>query len=180
MIRVKTNESFPITATLIDESTGESSVGETVYYDVRIKANDSALVPPISGVLTESTVEGGIYSTIVSIPTAGNYVAYATCSGYLSNVEDITVDDYNESDVLTAVHAIRHYNISVEDVTRTTDTPTASQLVRKVPVGRTDYVITKIKRDEDSDWSDPVAQGNVYAWYRSEDEVAPYKMGGSE
>ena len=180
MIRVQINESFPITATLVDESAGEAAVGETVYYDVRSKADDSVLSPPISGVLVESTIEGGIYSTMVSIPTAGNYVAYATCSGYLSNAEDITVDDYFAGDVLTAVHANRHYNISVEDVVRTSDTPTASQSTRNVPVGRTDYVITKIKRDEDSDWSDPVAQGNVYAWYRDEDDVVPYKMGGSE
>ena len=179
MIRVKINESFPITATLLDETLGVAASGQTVYYDIRNKADDAELSPPISGVMLESTIEDGIYSTIVSIPTTGTYVAYATCSGFLSNAEDITVDEYDETNMLTAVYANRHYNISVEDVIRTTDTPTASQAARNVPKGRTDYVITKIKRDEDSDWSAPVAQGNVYAWYRNDKEKAPYKMGGS-
>ena len=180
MIRVKINESFHITATLLDEELGEAATGKTVYYDLRLKSNDSVLSPPVSGILAESIVEPGIYGTLISLPSPGNYVVYVTCSGFLTNAEDIIVDEYDEDNVLTAVYANRHYNISVEDVIRENNTPTASQAARNVPKGRTDYVITKIKRDEDSDWSAPVAQGNVYAWYRTEKDRVPYKMGGPE
>lgn len=177
MIRVNVNESFPITVTLIDEETGQAASGQTVYYDIR-NTDDTPLSPSVNGTLSESSVEPGIYKTTQSISEAGAYIIYATCSGFISNTEELMVSETTDNDVLTAVYANRHYNISVEDVIRTTQTPTASQAARNVPKGRTDYVITRIKRDEDLDWSDPVAEGRVYAWYRDDKERAPYKMGG--
>ena len=178
MIRVNVGESFPITVTLFDEETGQSASGETVSYDIRKQPGDLSLTPSLDGILSESIVEGGIYSTLITIQDPGVYVAYATCSGFISNTEEIIVNDENIYDV---VKQSRHYNISVEDVLRTTHTPTADQIVRNVPRGRTDYVITKIKRDQDTDWSGPeVVEGRVYAWYRRDTDLAPYKMGGME
>ena len=176
MIRVNINETFPIAATLIDETTGVPATGETVYYDVRKQPGDLALAPPLSGTLTESSIEPGIYSTLASVNTSGQYIIYATCSGFLSNTEELIV---NQEDVIEIVKQNRHYNTSVEDVIRTTVTPTASQAARNVPLGLTDYVLTEIKADASLDWTGgTIASGIVYAHYRSESDDVPYKMGG--
>ena len=181
MIRVCANESFPIVVTLLDEETGQAASGKIVYYDIRKQPEDSSLVPPISGTLTESMVEAGIYKTaqLPTISGVGSYIIYATCSGFISGTEELMVaaeSDY--TDLAALVKQTRHYNISVEDVIRTNDVPTDSQATRKVPHGRTDYVITKIKRDTDPDWSAiDIATGTVFAWYARTNSKTPYKMG---
>ena len=179
MIRVNTLETFPIAVTLIDETTGLAATGQTVYYDIRKQPNDVALIPPVTGVLPES-MEPGIYSSLESQTT---FLIYATCSGFITNTEEVIVSDVIDNtavDISNLVTQTRHYNISVEDVIRTENSPTANQAVRNVPKGRTDYVLTKIKNESDTDWSDPdIDQGKVYAWYRNDKEKAPYKMGGS-
>ena len=176
MIKVNVNESFPITVTLLDEETGQAATGHIVFYDVRKQPNDVSLSPAVAGILQESTVEVGIYSTLTSIPEPGAYIIYATCSGFLSNTEEIIV---NEENIYDVVKQSRHYNISVEDVLRTSVIPTPDQVVRNVPKGRTDYVITRIKRDEDMDWSgEHVVEGRVFAWYRKDTDLVPYRMGG--
>jgi hypothetical protein len=175
MIRVNVNEAFPITVALIDETQGIAATGQTVYYDVRLQPTDSALSPPLNGLLTESTVEPGIYTTMQSIDTAGTYLVYATCSGFITNTEEIIV---NTENIYEVIKQNRHYNTSVEDVIRTNATPSASQTIRKVGLNKTDYVVTSIKGNSDSDWSGTVASGIVYAWYRNEDDVVPFKMGG--
>ena len=175
MIRADISENFPITVALWDEETGQNVSGQTVYYDVRTMA-DASLSPPLAGTLTESTVTSGIYRTTLSIDTAGEYVCYATCSGFYSSTEEILI---NPESIYDLAKQNRHYNISVEDVVRTNGVPTASQAVRNVPLNRTDYVITKIKDDSDSDWSSTTASGIVYAWYNSTDDTVPFKMGAS-
>lgn len=173
MIRIHKNELFPIMASLIDESTGNNASGETVYYDVRY-IDDSPLSIPICGVLPESSVEQGIYKKGISIPNAGTFIWYATCSGYPSGSEEIMVDEQD------SVSANRHYNISVEDVVRTTasGSVTPSQIARNVPLNETDYIITRVKADDANDWSNPVASGIVHAWYSDTTQELPYKMGG--
>lgn len=161
-------------ASLIDESTGVNASGRIVYYDVRY-VDDSPLVPTISGILPESTIEQGIYKKEISVPNPGTYIWYATCSGFPSGSEEIMVDEQNP------VSANRHYNISVEDVIRTTvsGAETASQIARKVPEGKTDYIITRIKADDAVNWSSPIASGTVFAYYKSITEELPYLMGDS-
>lgn len=173
MIRVDINEVFPILVSLIDENTGELSPGQTVYYDIR-DMNDLPLSPPLAGTLTESTVEGGIYRGTESIPEAGRYVIYATCSGFISNTEEVIV---NPESIYDLTKQNRHYNISVEDVLRENVIPNASQVVRKVGLGESDYVITRIREDGDTTFSGTTTSGVVYAWYRDEGDCAPYKMG---
>jgi hypothetical protein len=173
MIRVDINEIFPIAVTLIDETTGELAPSQTVYYDIR-QVNDAALSPPINGTLIESTVEPGIYKTTAAIPEDGSYVIYATCSGFTSNTEEAIV---NPESIYDLEKQNRHYNISVEDVLRENAVATADQVVRKVALGESDYVITRIKRDDDTTWSGTTTSGVVYAWYRNEGECAPYKVG---
>jgi len=179
MIRVDKNEQFPITVALFDETTGQNVSGRTVYYDVRYALDDTPLASPISGTLTESLVEPGIYRKLITsgIPDAGNYIIYATCSGFAPNVEELIV---NEESVINVTKQTQNYNISVEDVVRTTvsGSETASQLARNVPYGYTDYLLTWIKADDAVDWSNPVASGIVYAWYRTTASTVPYKMGG--
>jgi len=181
MIRVCTNESFPIVVTLLDEETGQAASGKTVYYDIRRQPEDLSLTPAISGTLIESSIEAGVYKTaeLQAINSVGSYIIYATCSGFISGTEELMViaeTDY--SDLAALVKQTRHYNISVEDVIRTNEDPTQSQIIRKVPFGRTDYVITKIKRDTDPDWSAPdIAAGTVFAWYARSNAKTPYKMG---
>lgn len=171
MIRVDENEQFPIVVALIDETTGMPGTGQTVYYEIR-GADDSFLSPPVSGTLPESAVEAGIYRTVESIDTAGEYVVYATCSGFVSSAEDLIVNSESVYD-LTKGH-----NISVEDVPRTNATPTASQTARNVPLNKTDYIIHRIKKDSDPDWTGTVTSGIIYAHYRSVSDDLPYMMGG--
>lgn len=175
MIRVNENETFPILVSLVDEASGVLASGRTIYYDIR-DINDAPLSPPISGTLTESIVEPGIYRTTESIDTAGTYICYATCSGFLSNTEEIIV---NPENIYSLVKQTQNYNISVEDVPRTTasGSMTASQLIRNVPLGKTDYIVTKIKGDSDVDWSNPVTSGTIWAWYHSTADELPYMMG---
>jgi len=170
MIRVNVAETFPITVSLIDEITGSVATGKTVYYDVRQYLTDLPIFPPASGILSESTVEPGIYTGIESINKSGTYIVYATCSGFLSNTEEIIISS-NYS---------RHYNTSIEDVVRTTVTPTPSQVVRNVGLGKTDYIITRLKPDHVSDWTGPsTVSGSVYAHYKEFDDETPFLMGGS-
>lgn len=176
MIETNKNELFPITVTLYDETTAELVSNKTVTYDIRT-IDDDFLSPPLSGTLMESSVEMGIYKTEVSIPTPGTYICYATCSGFVAGYEDIVV---NNDSIIEFTKANLPHNTSVMDVPRTTASGdmTSSQISRNVPFGKTDYIVTKIKRDEDSDWSDPVSSGISYAHYVSTEDRLPYMMGG--
>lgn len=177
MIIVNVNESFPIVAGLYDEEAGTAATGKTVNYEVRKQPGDTVLSPTVTGTLTESSITPGIYKANISLSVAGIYLVYITCTDFMSNVEEVIV---NSENIYEIIKQSRHYNISVEDVVRTSSTPTASQTTRKVPIGRTDYVVTKIKPDSDLDWSGgSVVTGTVYAWYRNNTDRAPYKMGGS-
>ena len=176
MIRINQGEQFPILVSLLDESSGSLSSGKTVYYDIR-DILDNQLSPPVSGTLTESTIEPGIYKTTATIDLAGTYVIYCTCSGFLSNTEEVIVNQENIYDV---TKQNRVYNTYVEDVVRTTasGSGTASQIARKVGYGKTDYIITKIKEDADASWDNPVSSGIAYAHYNSMADDLPYKMSG--
>ena len=174
MIRVDKGEIFPVTVALWDEDTGENASGQTVYYDLR-DMSDAHLVPPINGKMDESTVVSGIYKTTATINTAGRYVCYATCSGFYDSSEEVIV---NPENIYTLVKQNRHYNISVEEVVRTNVVATVSQATRKVPLTKTDYIITRIKWDFESDWSSTTVSGLVYAWYRTDTDLVPYKMSG--
>lgn len=176
MIRVDVSETFPIIVSLVDESTGTLATAETVTYDVR-DSSDNPLSPPINGTMTESTVASGIYKATATINTSGNYVVYASATGYNTNTEEIIVNPENVYDL---VKQSRHYNIGVKDVVRTSAVPTASQAIRNVPYAKTDFVITKIKSDTDPNWSGPTTpSGVVYAWYNDVEDLAPYKMDDS-
>jgi len=176
MIRVDRYEQFPILVQLVDEQAGTLATGQTVYYDIRNATDDSSLFPPVAGTLTESLVEPGLYRTVIDgIPAGGQYLIYATCSGFITNSEELIV---NPENIYELTKQNRHYNISVEDVIRENTTPTASQTTRKVPLGRTDYVLTWIKYDDEEDWCDTTTSGITYAWYRDVTDTVPYKMGG--
>jgi len=173
MIRVDRNEVFPILVSLIDENTGQLASGQTVYYDIR-DMNDNPLSPPLAGTLTESIVTPGIYRGEENLSDGGRYIIYATCSGFIGNTEEVIV---NPESIYDLEKQNRHYNISVEDVIRENAIQTTDQAIRKVALGNTDYVITRIKRDYDTTWSGTTTSGIVYAWYRDESDRVPYKMG---
>ena len=176
MIETNKNESFPITVSLVDDGISELVPEQVVSYDVRT-INDLPLSPPISGVMDESTVESGIYKKELSIPDAGLFICYATCSGFITSTEEIIVNATNPIDVYKYNLP---YNISVIDVPRTTTSGniTPSQLSRNVPAGKTDYIMTIVKADSASDWSSPVSSGTSYAHYTSESDGLPFMMGG--
>jgi hypothetical protein len=174
MIRIDINENFPIVVSLIDEETGQLATGRNVSYDIRYP-DDSSLSVPISGMLVESTVQPGIYKTVESISLPGQYIIYATCSGFVSSTEEVIV---NPENIYVLTKQNRHYNISVEDVIRENPVPTSSQTTRKVPMGMTDYIITVIKKDDQPDWETTTTSGLVYAHYRSLDDKVPYRMAG--
>lgn len=176
MIRTNQGEQFPILVSLLDESLGSLSSGKTVYYDIR-DILDNQLSPPVSGTLTESTVEPGIYKTTATLIDPGTFIIYCTCSGFISNTEEVIVNQENIYDI---TKQNRVYNTYVEDVPRTTASGgmTSSQIVRNVPYGKTDYIITKIKEDTDANWDSPVSSGTAHAWYHSTADDLPYKMSG--
>jgi hypothetical protein len=177
MIRVDVGENFIVSVALWNDDTGENASGRTVYYDIRDN-NDVVLSPPLNGIMPESTVTSGIYYVTASINTPGKYICYATCSGFFSSSEEIII---NEENIYELTKQNRHYNISVEDVKRTNESATASQQTRKVPMNKTDYVITKIKGNDASSWTGvEVVTGIVYAWYETTQSTVPYKMGGSD
>ena len=175
MIRVAIEEQFTITVALIDEDTGQNAIGETVNYDI-LDADDDSLSPPMAGVLPESTTNSGIYRKVIGdgITEAGNYTIYATCTGFTTNAEELIV---NEENVYDVIKQTQNYNTSVEDVLRTGG-PTASQIARNVPEGKTDYLITRIKADDAVDWTSPVTSGTIFAWYKTDSDELPYKMSG--
>jgi hypothetical protein len=174
MIRVDKNELFVITVGLIDEATGEYVPGQTVNYDIRIGHNDASLSPTVAGTMIESSVQLGVHRVRLSLPNDGEYICYTTCSGFTTGTEEIIV---NPESIYDLAKQNRHYNISVEDVIRTTVSGTYSQTVRKVPYMRTDYVITRIRKDGYTDWDHPTTvTGTTYAWYRNETDLVPYKM----
>ncbi len=174
MITVNVNESFLLTVGLVDEETSTAVSEEQVYYDIRKQPGDVELATPVSGTLIESEVQPGIYSVTQTIDTAGTYIAYATCSGFITSTESITV---NEENIYDLVKSSRHYNLSVEEVLRENTLPTASQSNRNVALNATDYIITKIKGDTDSNWDTTTVSGIVYAHYLSVSSPLPYKMG---
>lgn len=175
MIEANKNEMFPITVTLLDEEVAQLVASQTVSYDIRTM-DDLELIPPVSGTLTESTVEGGIYKTQLSLPEAGTYICYATCSGFFTNSDEIVV---REESVIEVAKRNYPHNLSVIDVVRTTADAdrTPSQILRNVPPGKTDYITTFVKSDSDSGWDFPVASGTVFAWYESSEANLPYMMG---
>ena len=174
MKKVNISEQFPILVQLVNEQTGELATGETVYYDIRKASDDSSLSPAVSGTLIESTVEQGLYKNVDSISEPGQYIIYATCDDFITNSEELVVNPENIYDL---TKANRNYNTSVEDVIRTDITPTPSQTTRKVPLNKTDYILTEIKKDGDLGWGDStVVSGTVWAWYKDITDSLPYKM----
>ena len=175
MLRADKNEKFVLTAALIDEGTGNFVSGESVVYDVRNAEDDSELSPTISGTMIESLVKSGIYRTTMSIPNEGAYICYSSCSDFLTGTEEIII---NPENVYELVKQNKNYNVSVEDVVRTTVSGNYGQTVRKVPFGKTDYILSRIKSDDSVDWSDQsTVSGSVWAWYRSVSDDLPYRMG---
>jgi len=176
MIEANKNELFPITVSLYDETTSELVPNQLVTYDIRTM-DDMVLAPPISGSLSESTVEGGIYKTQLSLPYSGTYICYASCSGFLAGTEDIVINNEN---IYEITKSNRPHNLSVIDVPRVTvsGAATPSQILRRVPFGRTDYITTIIKNDSALDWSNPVSSGVSYAHYKSTSDELPYMMAG--
>jgi hypothetical protein len=163
-----------ITVGLIDEGTGQYVSGQTVAYDVRWGHTDASLTPDVNGNMTESSVQAGIHRVSLSLPNDGEYICYTTCSGFTTGTEEIIV---NPESIYDLAKQNRHYNISVEDVIRTTVSGTYSQTVRKVPYLKTDYIITKIRKDGYTDWDHPTTvTGYTYAWYRSVTDEVPYLM----
>ena len=176
MIGANKNESFPITVTLIDEGTGNLASGEEVHYYIRT-IDDLELSPPISGILSESSFSPGVYKIGVSIPLPGIYICHAKCSGFLAGTEEIVISEENIYELSKSNYP---HNLSVIDVPRTTENgfETDSQIARNVPYGKTDYIISKIKADTDSNWDNPITSGKSYAHYNTIYEALPFKMGG--
>jgi len=174
MIDAVKNELFPILVSLVDEFSGTLVPGGNVLYDIR-NINDTPLIPPISGSLVESSVEAGIYKKEISIPTAGSYICYATCSGFLASTETIAI---KEESIFDMYKYNLPYNTSVIDVQRTSISGTLSQIARNVPLNKTDYIVSMTKHDTDLNWNNPVSSGVSYAHYKSINDDLPYMMAG--
>ena len=98
MIRVNIADVFPI-ASIVTDVSGQPAIGKNVYFDIRY-TDDTVLSPPNNGVMVESTVASGIYKQDISINTAGSYICYITCTGFLTDTKDIIV---NQETVAEAV-----------------------------------------------------------------------------
>ena len=178
MIKVNVNEQFPVTVALVDETAGEMGIGKQVYYDIRQQPNDTLLSPTVNGFLPESTAVPGLYTKLFSIDTAGDYIVYTSCSGFVSGADDIIVTEDSTETLSALIKQTRHFNLSVEDVIRENAVATASQTARNVALGKTDYIRHRIKADDASDWSGVTISGVVFAHYRNVGDDVPYLMGG--
>lgn len=97
MIKATVNDAFSISAAIINDD-NSMATGQTVNYDVRNAADDSALNPAINGTLTESAVKPGTYYKNITIPTEGDYRVYISCPTFPSMTEDIIVTS-EETDI---------------------------------------------------------------------------------
>lgn len=70
------------------------------------------------------------------------------------------------------IKQVRQWNIATEDVLATVVIPN-----RNVAIGKTNYILIKIKEDSDSDWSNPIREEKIYAWYKYVGDDRPYYMG---
>ena len=165
MIKVDSGETFYITTTLVDKNSMESGV--FVSYSIK-GAND---VVTLSGVLIEDTTYSGVYSKSISIETPGNYKVFYNAEGYPTGVENIIVAEESLSKLIKQT---RQWNLATENVLAT-----SSILERNVAVGRTDYIIIKIKNDIDINWDNPIREEKIYAWYKVMGDNSPYYMGES-
>ncbi|MBW1799215.1 MAG: hypothetical protein JRJ85_00665 [Deltaproteobacteria bacterium] len=163
MIRVDSGEEFYVTTTLVDVDSMGS--GKDVLYT--IKNNSDAVID--SGALVENTTYSGIYSKNVAINTVGSYKVFYECTNYPTGVEDIIVTAESLSKLIKQT---RQWNMATENVLATTNI-----LARNVAIGKTDYIIIKIKEDAAIDWSSPIREEKVYAWYKALGNDQPYYIG---
>ena len=163
MLSVNVNESFYLTVVLVDDDSMGS--GENVSFTVLDNADNVIL----SGTLDESPQFSGTYSKEISLPSPGDFRAYYTVQGYPTGIEYIKVEQESLADL---IKQNRQTNMSVENVLATQDIPN-----RNVAVGRTDYVIIRIKRDSDTNWDSPITTRRLYAWYAQMGDDQPVYMG---
>ena len=163
MIRVDAGEQFSIMATLVDE--GSMGEGLSVYYSIK----SSAGMVIDSGGLTEDTTYSGIYSKYVTINVVGNYKVFYGSVDYASGAEEVIV---TEESLAKLIKQVRQHNMSMENVLATVNIP-----ARNVAIGKTNYVIIKVKNDSDVDWSSPISERRVYSHYRNMGDDQPYYMG---
>jgi hypothetical protein len=97
MINANASDNFPISATLVDDD-GVLDSGKVVSYSIRLL--DDSVVK--TGLLVESSIDSGIYSSIVSLDK-GSYMCYVSCDGYNTSAEEILINAV--SDVSDSVWA---------------------------------------------------------------------------
>ena len=163
MITVDVNELFYLTAVLVDSASMGS--GESVRYVIE----NSTYNVVESGLLEENPTYSGTYAKEVSLQDYGEYIAYFYADGYPTGMEYIKV---KEESVVELIKQNRQTNLAVENVFAQSDIPE-----RNVQAGKTDYVIIKIKNDDDINWDNPVAERRMYAWYANMGDEQPIYMG---
>lgn len=163
MIRIDAGEQFSIMAVLVDEDS--MGGGVPVYYTIK----NSHDVVIDSGTLIEDTTYSGIYTKYVTISAAGNYKVFYKSSGFSSGVEEIIVRKEALSEL---IKQMRQHNISMENVSAIDNISS-----RNVAIGKTNYIIIKIKNDSDVDWSNPVSERKVYFHYKNMGDDQPYYCG---
>ena len=144
MIKVDVGEHFSIIATLVDEDS--MGTGLSVAYGIK---NSSGTIVD-SGTLIEDTTYSGVYSKNISLSSSGNYIAFYEAVDYARGAENIVVV---EEPLARLIKQVRHWNMATENVLAAVDIPS-----RNVAIGKTDYIIIKIKDDDDSDWSSPIRE----------------------
>lgn len=172
MIKSSIDELFTLMVSIVDQNELPIT-GADVYYNIRT-LDDAQLTPAVSGTLSESSMTEGVYSTELAISTADSYIGYIYGTGFATVAKNIMI--YDESLESIFQSSLLH-NLLVETVVRE-GSATTSQMLRNVGVGKTDYVITKAKRQSDTDFTSPVGSGISYAYYRSPYSDKPYLMGG--
>jgi hypothetical protein len=111
---------------------------------------------------------------ISGLASAGEYTA--TLSGIQEDLDN--PDQYKADvsifalDIMKLVKQNRQWNMSTENIVA------ASGIVgRNVAIGKTDYIVIKIKEDSALDWSGPIREEKIYAWYKNMGDSSPYYMG---
>jgi hypothetical protein len=105
---------------------------------------------------------------------------YSTNDNFIEDIEDAVwnaqlsnhqVSGSFGAELISLIKQNRQYNIYFEEVRATSDIAS-----RKVASGQVSHIIFKLKKEEDSDWTSPVASGTLFAWYKTIGDISPQYM----
>ncbi len=146
---------------------GEPKTGLTPT--IRIRDIGTGLLVVTDVVMTELD-DGFYYYNFTTYDADKDYAIRTDGTDILHDVERYqnTVNDNYINDIAKAC--------GDGNIQRIMHPATTIQAVRKVGIGRLDYVVLKVKKNSDTNWDSPLDEQTLYAWYYNLGEQNPYKL----